>query len=142
VDRLTDHGATKHAVEVQLTNTGRNDINLPIGTEPRSLLTPGEHERQYLSFTVRTARDAILGQARAAMNGISSTAVLVHPGQTVVYRLPITRGAAASATQGDLTPDARLLVSVQLYRIVERSGEEWHEQVGDPIKSQNTLSWP
>jgi hypothetical protein len=116
-------------------------MSLPIGADPNSSLASGEQDRQYLSLTVRAGTDpqTIVASARAATNRAHPESVIVHIGESVVFRLPFDKTGSAVARAKSAGAHPELTASVSLWRVVVRDGEEWNVQVGDAIKSENAL---
>lgn len=141
ITTYTERGSTKHAIEVLLTNIGSGPQSIPIGTDPNSTLAHGEQNRQYITLTVKTGsspRDMVASQ-RAATSSTHPESISLHPGESVLYRLPIPMSDSTGAGAGKPIPE--VTVSVQLHRIVVDNGEDWNLQVGDEITSENSLPW-
>jgi hypothetical protein len=137
----TEGKATGDAVEIEVTNRGDREMSLPTGTDPYLSLAPGEEDRQYLKLTVQAGTDlqAIVASERATTNRAHPESVIVHVGERVVFRLPFAKTGSGVARAKSAGAHPELTASVSLWRVVVRDGEEWNVQVGDEIKSENTL---
>jgi hypothetical protein len=133
--------AARDAVEVEVTNRGAKEISVPVGADPNSSLAPGQQDRQYLWISVQSGDDllATVASARAATSRAHAESIVLHNGESVVFRLPFDKsgwGVDRAKSAGE-SPELR--ASVTLWRVMVRDGEDWNVQVGDPIKSENAL---
>ena len=135
--------AMREALDVEVTNRGDKEMSLPAGTDYVSSLATGEPDRQYLSFTVRAGNDprAIVASGRAATNGARPESVVLQVGESVVFRLPFDKFGLGVVRARSVGANLELAASVQLGRVVVRDGEDWNVQLGDAVKSENTLLW-
>jgi hypothetical protein len=150
---LTENGVPRDSVEVVLTNTSDREIILPIGDDPPLVLAPYETDRRYLCFVVKAANidfhadDAnggIVESARAASSAAhSDTMAHLAPGDSVTYRVPVSRWRAnhdRTLVQG---AQLELGLDVWLTRVENQpDGSEFHGMVGDPLHSENKVAWP
>ena len=145
VTTYTEGKATRDAVEVEVTNRGVKEMSVPVGKDYVSSLAAGEQDRQYLSFTVRAGNDpqATVASARAATNRAHPEVVVLHLGESVVFRLPFASSGSgvdrAKSINANLTK-VELAASVSVW-VVAPDGEDSNVQVGDAIQSENTLLW-
>lgn len=141
VTAYTEGKAAREAVEVEVTNRGDKEISVPVGTDPNSSLAPGQQDRQFLRLSVQSGSDsqAIVASARAATNRSHPESVVLHTGESVVFRLPFDQSGWGVARAKSAGSNPELRASVTLWRLVVRDGEDWNVQVGDAIKSENAV---
>jgi hypothetical protein len=140
----TEKGITKQAIELTLTNGGAKDIALPVGKESASLLAPGNRERQYIWIDVYagTRQQGLIAKSTAAANGDDPKSVLlIHPGEYVLFRVPVDGYRADDVRRSSAGANLELRAVASLWRVSARDGEDWKVQVGDELKSENALSW-
>jgi hypothetical protein len=143
-DRAT--GAFKEEVEVVVTNTGKSVLSIPIGDDPNGLLyAPGPaRDRRSLSFTVRAgegALDSIAYSESAANSEDPASSARLAPGDTVVFRLPFNLFRAETKRRERNGP-LEISVEVQLIQVAAEEGEVWNEDIGERVRSENTVLWP
>ena len=140
-----EKGVRKDSVEVVVTNTGEKEITVPIGDDPVPILAPYATDRRELHFTVFAGDESsdVVGFG----DSVSSAAYpdsLAHlaPGDSVTYRVPIDRSLANKKRELLRGAGLQLTVRIHLGRVVIDQGSDLHSQVGDVIRSQNSLPWP
>jgi hypothetical protein len=145
VDRVT--GAPKEAIEVELTNTGKSDISIPIGDDPVPLLSPGEaaHDRRYLRFRVNAGVgvEGGIDFADSASNTAHPESIAkLAPGDTVVFRLPFNTQTADNKRKDRNGAPLAISVRVTQYRRIVEDGEDVEEQFGASIPADKPILWP
>jgi hypothetical protein len=149
---LVENGVPKDSVEVVLTNTSDKEIVLPVGDDPPLILAPYETDRRFLSFFVvatnvaghEKMRSGWVGTADAAASAAhSDTMAHLAPGDSVTYKLPISRFTADYARTLIKGAQLQLGVDVWLRRVENQpDGTQFYGHVGDPLHSENKVTWP
>jgi hypothetical protein len=149
---LVENGVPKDSVEVVLTNTGDKEIVLPTGDDPPLILAPYETDRRCLTFEVVASNVEThgnvsagwVGFARAASSaGHSDTTTHLSPGDSVTYKLPVSRPAANNDRTLVQGAKLQLGVEVQPYRIEsQQDGSQKYIAAGRRLHSENKLAWP
>ena len=140
-----ENGLPKDAVEFIVTNTGEKEITLPIGADPVQSLAPYASDRRELNFTLLEGDDGygFVGFGTAVSSAINPDS-LAHlaPGDSVAYKVPIDLRLANKRRELRNGATLQLSVRVHLGKIVIDQGSDLHAQVGDEIRSGNSLPWP
>lgn len=144
--RLTEYTegkSSRQAVDVEVANRGDQEISVPIGKDPVSLLSAGAQDRQYLSFAVYAGgrTQGLLSTRVAATNGEHPAVVRIHHGECVIFRVPVDDSRADRVRLESRGASLELKVAVSLWQVVVHDAADWNEQVGDEINSENAINW-
>jgi hypothetical protein len=141
-----EKGATGDSLEVVLTNTGKEEIAIPVGDDPVPILAPYAADRRELSFWVLAAggaRDLVGSGTAVSSAAYPDSQAHLAPGDSVAYKLPINRRLASNLLASRHGTVLQLTVRVQIGRVVTQvDGVDLHQQLGDEIRSENSLPWP
>jgi hypothetical protein len=129
----------QNACEIVVTNTGQSPIDIPIGSDTIRLLDSREEDRRYFVFAVTLGNDSHhIGLAMSASNSAHpESRAMLQPGDTVIFKLPVTYWSGREQSRG-----GKVAVLVLLNRKAIESGKEWTEAAGDVIHSENSLPLP
>jgi hypothetical protein len=136
-------------IEVVMTNTARTSIQVPIGAEVDSLMSPGQPDRHRLVFAVTlSGRTRPAGFKSVASNAAHpETIATLQPGDAVIYKIPLAIPNPAPPGPNDKAPisnDKPLMVGVsaQAEGRVLVHGDDCSTAIGDEVYSENSVPLP
>jgi len=144
VDR--ESGQQKWALEVVVTNTGKTDLSIPVGDDSDAVLADKDGDRRCLGFEVRLGDtlSAMIGYVESVSNSRQPLSIArLEPGDTVRFRLPFDKPTANNKRAMANDPNLEVTVRASLHRMVMDHDMDWEEQIGDDVRSENSLPfWP
>jgi hypothetical protein len=141
----TDPEAGRGALEIVLTNTSKDFIEIPASPEVAALLDTPAPLRRVLSFGICVnpcGVDDIIGNVEAGSNGDHAESIVgLRPGASMTFKLPFDKRAAARKVSASGRTFAELSVSAGLFDLqIDKEGE-FLQGVGQTIHSVNSLKW-
>jgi hypothetical protein len=133
-------------LEVVVTNTGKTDLSIPVGDDSDAVLADKDGDRRCLGFEVRLGDtlSAMIGYVESVSNSRQPLSIArLEPGDTVRFRLPFDKPTANNKRAMANDPNLEVTVRASLHRMVMDHDMDWEEQIGDDVRSENSLPfWP
>ncbi|MGA3096514.1 MAG: hypothetical protein ABSF25_08685 [Bryobacteraceae bacterium] len=141
-----ESGRQKWTLEVVVTNTGKTDLSIPVGDDSDAVLADKDGDRRCLGFEVRLGDtlSAMIGYVESVSNSRQPLSIArLEPGDTVRFRLPFDKPTANNKRAMANDPNLEVTVRASLHRMVMDHDMDWEEQIGDDVRSENSLPfWP
>ena len=135
----------KGAVEVLVTNTSEDPIQVPIGVDTSSLLKSPAPDRRSVSFTICAGlcalNNTVGGSETAANSDYPATSVDLRPGESIVFKLPFDRLLAAYKIKERGETECELSVLVGFFVVEIDKDGEFDNGMPITVKVENSLKW-
>jgi len=141
----TENGPGTDSLEVVLTNIGAKEVTVPIGNDPVLILAPYAADRREVTFMVfaGTGAHETVGWVKSVSSAAYPDSVAhLAPGDSVTYKLPIDGQRANKTRAAHDGATLQLTVWAQFGKVVIDAGSDLHVDVGEEIRSENSLPWP
>jgi hypothetical protein len=141
----SDPAPGKGAVEVLITNTSEDPIQVPIGVDTSPLLRSPAPDRRSVSFTICAgpcaSNNTAGGSETAANSDYPATSVNLRPGESIVFKLPFDRFLAASILKERGESECELSVLVGFFVVEIDKDGEFDNGLPITVKVENSLKW-
>ncbi len=132
------------AVEVLLSNAGKNAVEVPIGTDPALVEAPAPG-RRVIGFGVSIGPDERRNYQDVAMAASNEQRPesyrVLRPGESMVFKIPVDTRKAAAWLAAHKLARGTIAVSAWLQVIRTDAEGEYLDSVGQDVDSGNLLPW-